>query len=351
MNFIRQWPRVVARRLFAVLLIAFCSAQVLADDKALLGMAAHLGAATQARCAEALMQTGSKSYELSYERSGTMPKSPFAGEFEPKFLPSTPMPGTHQLYNMDVLNVDVNSANQGTQMDAFGHFAYTAEPLKGEEASGFEDATYFGGLRQAQIKPHPDSPLLGLGAETIPPLVTSGVLLDVRRHVNEGRSFKAGEFITEGMLARTIEAQGLEERGLLSGDIVLIYTGWSDHYQDPDKSGVYYSSAPGLSHGAAVYLGNHGIIAAGLDTPFVDSVPSATSSTEFAPPQGTPPNMTFPVHHHFLTQVGIYTLENLRLAELAEDRVSLSCTMVLPLLSKGSAGSPIRPVAYGAPID
>ena len=61
--------------------------------------------------------------------------------------------------------------------------------------------------------------------------------------------------------------------------------------------------------------------------------------------------MTFPVHHHFLTQVGIYTLENLRLAELAEDRVSLSCTMVLPLLSKGSAGSPIRPVAYGAPID
>ena len=30
---------------------------------------------------------------------------------------------------MDVLNEDVNTANQGTEMDAFGHLAYTDEAI------------------------------------------------------------------------------------------------------------------------------------------------------------------------------------------------------------------------------
>ena len=59
--------------------------------------------------------------------------------------------------------------------------------------------------------------------------------------------------------------------------------------------------------------------------------------------------MTFAVHHYFLTQAGIYNLENIKLAEMARDKVSTSCTIVLPLLDKGSSGSPIRPVAIGAP--
>ena len=41
-------------------------------------------------------------------------------------------------------------------------------------------------------------------------------------------------------------------------------------------------------------------------------------------------------------------VENLNLKKLANDSVYVSCTMVLPLRSKGSAGSPIRPVAIGA---
>ena len=91
-------------------------------------------------------------------------------------------------------------------------------------------------------------------------------------------------------------------------------------------------------------------MAAGLDTPFVDSVPSPNDTKPRDLPKGTPPNMQFPVHHHFLTQVGIYTLENLNLKDLADNKIFQSCTMVLPLLSRGSAGSPIRPVAYGAPF-
>ena len=34
-----------------------------------------------------------------------------------------------------------------------------------------EDAKYFGGFTQKEVKPSPDSPLLKLGMETVPPLL------------------------------------------------------------------------------------------------------------------------------------------------------------------------------------
>ena len=55
-----------------------------------------------------------------------------------------------------------------------------------------------------------------------------------------------------------------------------------------------------------------------------------------------------PAHYYFLTQVGIHTIENLKLDLLAKDSVDLSFVMILPLKTKGSAASPIRPVAIGS---
>ena len=68
-----------------------------------------------------------------------------------------------------------------------------------------------------------------------------------------------------------------------------------------------------------------------------------------APAEGTPPALPFAVHHHMLTQAGIHLVENMKLDEMASDHTWLSCTMILPLLEKGAAGSAIRPVAIGAP--
>jgi kynurenine formamidase len=62
-----------------------------------------------------------------------------------------------------------------------------------------------------------------------------------------------------------------------------------------------------------------------------------------------PPGLPFALHHHLLTQMGIHHIENAKLDELARDKVWTSCTIVLPILEKGSAGSPIRPVAIGVP--
>ena len=64
------------------------------------GMGNLIGKETWSRCSEKLASKEAKEYELSYERSTTMPKSPFAGEYEPKFLPPVGLAGSKQIYNM-----------------------------------------------------------------------------------------------------------------------------------------------------------------------------------------------------------------------------------------------------------
>ena len=68
-----------------------------------------------------------------------------------------------------------------------------------------------------------------------------------------------------------------------------------------------------------------------------------------APAAGTPPGLPFAIHHHNLALSGIHQIQNANLGALARDKVWTSCTMILPLLDKGAAGSPVRPVAIGAP--
>ena len=61
--------------------------------------------------------------------------------------------------------------------------------------------------------------------------------------------------------------------------------------------------------------------------------------------QGLP----FFVHHYNLAVAGIHQIQNAALGELARDQVWTSCTIVLPLLERGGAGSAVRPVAVGVP--
>ena len=93
--------------------------------------------------------------------------------------------------------------------------------------------------------------------------------------------------------------------------------------------------APGLSYDAAKYLGERRVVAAGLDTPFVDPVNEGQLAGTAGPPAGTPEGMPFAVHHHFLTQVGVHTLENLNLKELAQDQVSTSARSSCRFVRRG----------------
>ena len=331
-----------------ILVIAFSSSIISGDYSDQRGMTKLLGTETTLRCAEQMMQPGAKTYELSYERTGTMPKSPFAGEYQPKFLPELGWPGSVHIYTMDVLNADVNDGNQGTQMDALGHFGYVDEVWDGEGELDTSKIKYFNELTTDEVKPTPESPLQKLGIETVPPIVTTAVLIDVRKHIFNGVAMDAGQYVTVDHVKKTIAKSSLKDRGILPGDVVLINTGWSDNYADPDEKGIYYSMAPGVSYNLVKYLSSKQIVGIGLDTWGVDTFadPSMLGEEVNQNPEG----IANPAHHYFLTQSGIHTLENFKLDELAANAVELSCVVILPLKTKGSAASPIRPIAIGKSV-
>ena len=313
------------------------------------GMANAIGAGTWARCAWHLQQPGAQSFELSYERSNTMPKSPFSGPYDQDYGATRGLPGTLHAFNGEALRAGAEPAAQATQMDALGHFAHLSRIWDGQGMPPTELAEYYGGLRQQDVKPSPESPLLRLGIEHAPPLVTSGVLLDAKRYLNGGEPMAAGQLVTADGIRRILKAQGLEQRGILPGDVVWVRTGWGDYWTDPDVNRSYYTKGPGLSYDAAKYLAERRIVLVGLDTPFVDPVPDGMLMGKAAPAEGTPPGLPFVLHHQMLSIAGIHLIQNANLKAAADAGVWTSCTMVLPIRERGAAGSPVRPVAIGLP--
>ena len=313
------------------------------------GMANAIGPATWARCAPYLANAKSKSYELSQVRSNTMPKSPFAGPYAVKPKPTTVLPFTAHAFNSETYNEGNEHGQEGTQFDALGHFAFLKQPWDGKGTPPSDDATYYGGYTQKDVKPTPDSPLLKLGLEKTVPIVTTAVLLDAKAYVGKGQPMKAGDTVTAAHIRGMLKAQGLAKRGILPGDVVYVHTGWGDYWKDPDTEKFYYTKAPGLAYDAAQYLGERRIVAIGLDTPFIDTVPEGMMQGKAPPAPGTPPGLPFAIHHHMITQMGIHHVENAKLDAMAKDKVYTACTMILPLMEKGGAGSAVRPVAIGVP--
>lgn len=313
-----------------------------------LGMANTLGAATWQRCAPYLANPAAKSYELSHLRSNTMPQSPFGKRIVEQYQPTAGLPGTLHAFNGEHA-LGGEAGQQGTQMDALGHFAVLPQPWNGTDAFPAAEAVYYGGYTQQEVKPTPDSPLLKLGVEKVPPIITSAVLLDARSFLGGGKPMLPGATITTADIQSMLKAQGLGERGLKAGDVLYIYTGWGDYWRDPDTAGFYYTKGPGLSYDAAQYIATQKIVLVALDNPFTDAIPEGMLAGKAAPAVGTPPGLPFAIHHFNLSQSGILQIQNANLGELARDKVWESCTLILPLRAQGNAGSPVRPVAIGIP--
>ena len=97
--------------------------------------------------------------------------------------------------------------------------------------------------------------------ETVPPIITTAILINVKKYAYDGESMSAGEYVSINDIKKSIEASSLKSRGILPGDVVLIYTGWSENYQDPDELKLYYSMAPGISYSLAEYLASKKVVA------------------------------------------------------------------------------------------
>jgi len=313
-----------------------------------IGMANTLGPETWKRCAPYLAKAKAKSYELSFLRSNTMPQSPFAIPHKENAKPTVGIPGTYHAFNTDE-TVSDDPGQQGTQMDAIGHFAVLPEKWDGKSAFPSAGAKYYGGFTQADVKPTPDSPLKKLGIDKAPPIVTTAVLLDAKTYLGKGKPMEAGALVSAKDIEAMLKAQGLGKRGLQPGDVLYIYTGWGDNWKDPDTERFYYTKGPGLSYDAAKLIEQKAVVLVALDNPFTDPVADGFLQGKAPPAAGTPPALPFAIHHQNLTQAGIYQIQNANLGALAQDKVWLSCTMILPLRTQGASGSPVRPVAIGAP--
>jgi kynurenine formamidase len=135
----------------------------------------------------------------------------------------------------------------------------------------------------------------------------------------------------------------------MPGDVLYIYTGWGDGWKDPDTEKSYYTKGPGLAYDAAKYIEQKQVVLVALDNPFTDPVPEGLLQGRAAPAAGTPQGLPFAIHHHNLVEAGIHNIQNANLGALARDKVWVSCTIILPLRAQGASGSPVRPVAIGAP--
>jgi kynurenine formamidase len=169
-----------------------------------------------------------------------------------------------------------------------------------------------------------------LGVDTIPPLVSRGVLLDVAGALGVER-LPDGHAVSADELRRA--AEGVELR---PGDAVLVRLGSGAVWDDRPA----YEAAGGVSAAGTKWVLEHEPVAVGADNLAWD-VPGAAPDAE----TGT----TLPGHVLALVRAGVYIVESLNLEALAADGVREFSFVCLPLKLRGGTGSPVRPIAIREP--
>lgn len=163
----------------------------------------------------------------------------------------------------------------------------------------------------------PYSPRLGVQRWAESGIVGRGVLLDVGRYLAaQGRPLDLTRADSFGVsvLDQTADAQNVE---ILSGDILLIRTGWLDHYfnvmTDEDRQalpGRLYGPGIVPSYESLAWLWDHQIAVVASDNPAVEAFPA-------------PPDSPFPMgglmHHDLIALLGMVLGELFALDDLADD--------------------------------
>jgi kynurenine formamidase len=160
-----------------------------------------------------------------------------------------------------------------------------------------------------------------LGVETMAPIVTRGVLIDVPSE--EGHAISAEDL---ELAART---------DIREGDAVLVRTGWGKFWSEPER----YLKAPGVSAGGSRWLIEKKVGVVGADNMAFDVMGPVDPELK----------VTLPGHLLLLVRAGIPIIENLNLEELAAAGVHEFLFVCLPLKMRGATGSPVRPIAISPP--
>jgi kynurenine formamidase len=201
--------------------------------------------------------------------------------------------------------------HMGTHIDALNHFG-----LNGKIWNGFTPEKHLG-----------DKGWKKTGAETIPPIVARGVLLDIPYYKGV-KTLPANYRVSAGDLKGALQKQKIT---LQKGDVVLIRTGQMVHYADAKE---FLHEYPGISLDAVKWLvEDQGIMLLGADN----------LSFEAFPPERT--DNWVPVHTYLLAEKGVMFIEQIFLEDLAADRVYTFAFIGASLKLRGASGSPMRPLA------
>lgn len=205
--------------------------------------------------------------------------------------------------------------HMGTHIDALSHFG-----LDGRIWNGFSADEHLG-----------DRGWKVAGAETLPPIISRGVMLDVAasRGVD---MLAAGHRVTRAELEAAVERQ---QTPIEPGDVVLIRTGRMRLYEDAQ---AYMDNPPGLSLGAARYLvEERGAMVVGADNLSFEAFPSEVEDDYV------------PLHTYLLAEQGAPIIELVDLEELARDGVHEFAFVAGSLKLRGADAAPLRPIAL--PLD
>jgi len=200
--------------------------------------------------------------------------------------------------------------HMGTHIDALNHFG-----LNGKIWNGFTPEEHLG-----------DKGWKKTGAETIPPIIARGVMIDVK-------DYKGTLPKNYRITARDLQdALSRQQTKLKTGDVVVIRTGQAEFYEDADH---YLDNYPGISLDAVKWLiEDQGIMLLGADN----------LSFEAFPPERE--DNWVPVHTYLLAEKGVMFIEQMYLEQLAEDKVYEFAFIAASLKLRGASGSPMRPLAF-----
>lgn len=202
--------------------------------------------------------------------------------------------------------------HMGTHIDALNHFG-----LHGKIYNGFGADEHLGdrGWRRA-------------GAETIPPIIARGVLIDVAA-ARSVEMLPDSHRITVQDLREALKRQRVR---LEPGDVVLIRGGRMRAWP---KDHSYVANQPGLSQEAARWLAEEcEVTAIGGDNLSLEHFPVAEGATTWVP-----------VHTYLLAQAGVPIIEVVDLEELSRDRVYEFAFIAASLKLRGASAAPFRPLA------
>lgn len=198
----------------------------------------------------------------------------------------------------------VTGGHVGTHIDALAHVSQDGKLHSGTDAGEAQ--------RGGAFEVH--------GIHTVAPMFCRGVLLDIPS--------EAAYEITPDDLRAASEGLSIGE-----GDVVLIRTGWSRHWDDRDAYFGLESGVPGPGEEGAKWLASLGIRAVGADTVALEHQ---------APGAG---HASLPAHRVFLVEHGIHIIEMMDLEELAAAAIREFLFVLAPLKLVGATGSPVRPLA------